>query len=290
MQLQKVHARYSVSWNYIWPLFLIVMCLAASSWSAAFAEEIAADDVEAQPYTVLITGANRGIGLEFVKQYSADGWRVIATARNPEAATDLQALAAANPAIIIEQLDVNDLPRIDALAEKYREQPIDILLNNAAISGSPMREQSFRHLDYDLFDDFMQTNARGPLKMCEAFLSQVQNSELKTMVVVSSLAGSFSASRPAKATYFYRASKVAVNMLMVQVSNDVKRRDIKVVMVNPGLVDTQGVLAEMNEKMKLGLTLTPIEESIAGMKRVIADTPIEDSGLLFQWTGERIPF
>ncbi|MGI9309638.1 MAG: SDR family oxidoreductase [Gammaproteobacteria bacterium] len=290
MQLSNTCSSESLWRNACARLLAVVLLGLLTAWSFAYAEENTSDAVEAQPYTVLITGANRGIGLEFVKQYAADGWTIIATARNPEAATELQALASENSAIIIEQLDVNDLVRIDELAVKYSEQPIDILLNNAAISGSPSQEQSFRRLNYDLFDAFMQTNARGPLKMSEAFLTPVQKSELKTIVVVSSLTGSFSAKRPSKGTYFYRASKAAVNMLMIQVANDVKRRDVKVVLLNPGLVDTQGVLTEMNEKMKLGLTLVPIEDSVAGMKRVIADTPIEQSGLFFQWTGEQIPF
>jgi len=241
--------------------------------------------------TVLVTGANRGLGFEFAKQYAADGWNVIATARKPEAANDLQALAKEYPQITIEQLDVRDLEMIDALAEKYINQPIDILLNNAGISGSPSPEQSFRRLNYNLFNAFMETNAQGPLKMSEAFLKHVQASDQKKIVVVTSAAGLFSeASGNPKGTYFYRASKAALNMLMIQVAADVKRRDISVVLLNPGLVDTQHMLTEMNEKMKLGLTIIPIEDSIAGMRKLITEKGLEESGLVYEWSGELLDY
>lgn len=241
--------------------------------------------------TVLITGANRGLGFEFARQYAADGWNVIATARKPEAADDLQALAEEYSGVTIEQLDVLDLDRIDALAAKYADQPIDVLLNNAGISGNPMPGQMFRKLDYDLFDDFMQTNARGPLKMSEAFLKHVEASEQRKIVVVSSRAGLFSQfGAAARGTYFYRASKTALNMLMLQVADDVKRRGITVVMLNPGLVDTQNQLTELNEKLKLGLTLVPIVDSISGMRAVIAARSLDESGNLYQWHGEQLEY
>ena len=241
--------------------------------------------------TVLITGANRGLGLEFVKQYATDGWNVIATARNPTTANELQALAKTHANIVIEQLDVRDLKMIDTLAEKYQERPIDVLLNNAAISGSPDPEQSFRRLNYELFNPFLETNARGPLKMSEAFLQHVQASEKKKIVVVTSAGGLFSEARGSTmGTYFYRASKAAVNMLMIQVAVDVKRRGIAVVLLNPGLVDTQNMLAELNEKMNLGLKLVPIKDSIAGMRDLIESKGLEESGLVFDWNGEQLDY
>jgi NAD(P)-dependent dehydrogenase (short-subunit alcohol dehydrogenase family) len=94
----------------------------------------------------------------------------------------------------------------------------------------------------------------------------------------------------ARGTYFYRASKAALNMLMLQVANDVKRRDITVVVLNPGLVDTQHMLAELNEKMNLGLTLIPIEDSIAGMRKVIEAKDLDESGNIYQWTGEQLEY
>jgi NAD(P)-dependent dehydrogenase (short-subunit alcohol dehydrogenase family) len=241
--------------------------------------------------TVFVTGGNRGLGLEFVRQYAAMGWNVIATARKPEKAEALQALAAEYANITIEALDVNDLEGVDALSAQYKDQPIDVLLNNAGLSGSPSPDQLFRRLDYSLFDAYMHTNARGPLKMCEAFLSQVRASEMKRMVAVSSLGGSFAARNSmAPATTFYRASKSALNMLMVNVADSTEKYGITVIMLNPGLVDTQAVLTEMNEKMNLGLNLTLIEDSIAGMINVIDTTGIENTGTIYQWTGDPLEF
>jgi NAD(P)-dependent dehydrogenase (short-subunit alcohol dehydrogenase family) len=240
---------------------------------------------------VLVTGANRGLGLEFVRQYAARDWKVIATARDPVAATYLQALAADQDNITIEQLDVTDFAQIDALAAKYKDQPIDVLLNNAGLSGSPSPKQMFQRLDYALFDAFMHTNALGPLKICEAFLPNVQASQLKRMVTVTSLGGSFSApENNLRGTMLYRASKSALNMLMVNVASAVKKYAITVVLLNPGLVDTQGVLTEMNDKMKMGLTLIPIEQSIAGMMQVIETAPLEKSGTIYQWNGEPLGY
>jgi NAD(P)-dependent dehydrogenase (short-subunit alcohol dehydrogenase family) len=250
-----------------------------------------ADLPEGYTPTVLVTGGNRGLGLEFVHQYAAMGWKVIATARKPEKAEALQALAKEFPGISIEALDVNDLERVDALSEQYKDQPIDVLLNNAGISGSPSPDQLFRRLDYSLFDAYMHTNARGPLKMCEAFLSQVRASQMKRMVAVSSLGGSFAARNSmAPATTFYRASKSALNMLMVNVADSTEKYGITVIMLNPGLVDTQGVLTEMNEKMNMGLNITLKEDSIAGMINVIDTTGIENTGLIYQWTGDPLEF
>ncbi|NND54829.1 MAG: SDR family oxidoreductase [Gammaproteobacteria bacterium] len=240
---------------------------------------------------VLITGSNRGIGFEFARQYAELGWLVIATARAPGAADALQALAADNANVVIEQLDVTDLAGVDALAEKYSDQRIDVLLNNAAISGSPSLRQKFGRVDYDYFDDFMATNARGPLKVAEAFLPHVKMSDRRQIVLVSSIGGSFSAGgRDSCGTMIYRASKAAANMLMVNVAEATAMHGVTVTLVNPGLVDTQGMLTEMNEKMKLGLTLVPIKDSVAGMISVIAAATPATSGRFYQWSGEELGY
>jgi len=267
--------------------FLSVLMLLGIA-SPAKAAEPAADSYTP---TVLITGANRGLGLEFARQYAARGWKVIATARDPVAARELQALAADHDNISVEELDVTDFAQIDALAAKYKDQPVDVLLNNAGLSGSPSPQQLFQRLDYELFDAFMHTNALGPLKICETFLPHVQAGQLKRMVTVTSLGGSFSAPESnLRGTMLYRSSKAALNMLMVNVAAAVKKYSITVVLLNPGLVDTQGVLTEMNDKMKMGLDLVPIEQSIAGMINVIETAPFEQTGTIYQWNGEPLGY
>lgn len=265
----------------------LVACVQVALGAVDTAQAAESDYVPA----VLVTGANRGLGFEFTRQYAALGWTVIATARSPEEAEELQALAASNDNILIEQLDVTDFAQIDALAEKYRNQPLDVLLNNAGISGSPSPKQLFQRLDYSLFDAYMHTNALGPLKMSEAFLPHLRAGQHKRLVTMSSLGGSFAArDKMAPGTMLYRASKSALNMLMVNVAEAVRKYDITVVLLNPGLVDTQGMLTEMNEKMNMGLELTPIEASIAGMIKVIDTTPLIDSGRVFQWNGDMLEY
>jgi len=269
-----------------WSILAALLCFL----QVAVLPAVAAED---DPYTpaVLVTGANRGLGFEFARQSAALGWTVIATARNPDEAEELQALAAEYPNVAIEPLDVTDFEQIDALAAKYKDQPLDVLLNNAGISGSPSPKQLFQRLDYSLFDAYMHTNALGPVKMSEAFLPQVRAGRMKRLVTLSSLGGSFGArDSMAPGTMFYRASKSALNMLMVNVAESVGKYDITVVLLNPGLVDTQGVLTEMNEKMNMGLKLVPIEDSIAGMIDVIETATLVNSGTIYQWTGKILEY
>ena len=155
---------------------------------------IRADANQADGYipTTLITGANRGIGFEFTKQYLAKGWRVIATCRKPEAADDLITLQAEYPdLLIIDKLDVRDHNQIDLLAERYNNTLIDVLLNNAGISGG-QKEQIFGRFDYETYNAVLETNTIGPLKMAEAFYPHVRDSQHKKIITVSSSEGSIS--------------------------------------------------------------------------------------------------
>ncbi|MDG1462065.1 MAG: SDR family NAD(P)-dependent oxidoreductase, partial [Gammaproteobacteria bacterium] len=117
---------------------------------------------------ILITGANRGLGLEFARQYAADGWDIIACCRAPQSADELNALAEDNSKITIEKLDVADFEAIEALGEKYKDVPLDILLNNAGIIGPiPIDEnitrQHFGQMEYDIWDDVMRVNCYAPM-------------------------------------------------------------------------------------------------------------------------------
>lgn len=231
------------------------------------------ENAAASPYvpTVLITGANRGLGLEFTRQYVARGWRVIATARRPEAADDLKAVAAEYPGLVlIEKLDVQDFDVIDALAAKYADTPIDILLNNAGIGGGA-ENQIFRKLQYDVFEDVLLTDTIAPLKMSEAFYEHVLASNQKKIVVVSSSEGSIGGATQPR-LYFYRASKAAVNMVMVNLALQLKRRGISVCMVNPGPTDTD-FMAGLPKAM-----LRPPADAVTDMIRQIDGLNVENTG------------
>ena len=241
-----------------------------------------------QAETVLITGANRGIGLEFSKQYAAKGWTVIATHRRTETPDSLNELLSTYPdTVIIERMDVADLAMIDAVAQKHRGQPIDILINNAAIVGalSYMQQQIFGQLDHDLFDPFMHTNVRGPLKISEAFLKNVKSSTLKRIVMVSSLAGSISSGpgkRPGR--IYYKTSKAALNMATTTIATATKDDGIIVVVLHPG-----GVKVEKLKEFDLPDFIEP-EESISGMMRVIAELTPAQSGAFLDYKGKILPW
>lgn len=242
----------------------------------------AADDM-----TVLITGSNRGIGLEFVKQYAAKGWSVIATTRNPEKADELKKVAASNKKVVIEQLDVADNASVDTLAAKYKGKPIDLLINNAGITGDfrNPKPQSFGTLDHTQRDDFMHTNALGPLKVTEALYENVKLGKGKKIVAVTSLAGSFGAKFGGgiPGGYWYKISKASLNAAMVNVSMDAKKDGIIVTLLSPGTVRVEKI---GNAQMP-GL-IEPLE-SISGMIKVIDGLTPDDAGAIIRYNGERQP-
>ncbi len=233
--------------------------------------------------TVLITGANRGIGLEFVRHYADAGYDVIATARNPSGADDLNAMAAANGSIMVEELDVNDFAEIEGLAAKYDGTAIDVLVNNAGITGRPDR-QRFGSIDYATFEAVMNTNVRGPLKITEVFTAHVAASEEKKVVVVTSSEGSIGGVN-ANRQPFYRASKAAVNMVMRNIALSLKDQGITVVLVNPGPVDTD-MMARARGRMPLRTTELAVDEMVA----VTDNATLEDSAKFYHFDGSELPW
>lgn len=238
--------------------------------------------------TVLITGSNSGIGLEFARQYAARGWLVIATHRQTATPESLVKLAAAHPATVkIERMDVMDHVMIDGVAKKYRGQPIDVLINNAGIVGAldHVDDQMFGTLDYALFDVFMRTNVAGPLKVSEAFLDNVKRSGQKKIIAITSLAGSFQAAatnRPGR--IYYKVSKAALNMAMTAVATATNDSGVIVVSIHPG-----GVRVEKLEKFDLPDFIEP-EVSISSMIRVIDGLKPVQSGAFLNYTGAPLPW
>ena len=241
----------------------------------------------AQAATVLVTGANQGIGLEFVKEYAELGWTVIATHRRAETPESLATLLKMYPkTVIIERMDVADLAMIDAVAAKYRGRPIDVLLNNAGIVADlkDPKPQMFGSLDYPLFDTFMRTNVRGPLKISEAFFANVKASEQKRIVMISSLAGSHAGSTRQPGRIYYRASKSALNMAVTSLALATQADGVTVVSLHPGGVNVEKLI-EFNRTD----FMSP-RESVSSMIKVIDGLTISDSGKFMDSTGIEQPW
>lgn len=225
-------------------------------------------------YSVLITGASRGLGLEFTKQYAADGWNVLACCRHPQSAMALQALAAAHSNIKIHPLDVTDFAQIDALATQLKNESIDVLINNAGVYPS----SSFGDTNYDEWANGFKVNSMAPLKMAEAFVQHITRSQLKKIATITSKMGSIDDNNSGE-SYSYRSSKCAVNMVMKSLSIDLKPYGISVVTLHPGWVQTD---------MGGSNALISATTSVAALRHVIEQLNIASTGKFIAYDGKAI--
>lgn len=225
--------------------------------------------------TCLITGAGRGLGLEFARQYAADDWRVIATCRDPDAAPDLRRLKGR---IEIHALDVTDFSQIERLAQRLDQVPIDVLINNAGLYGP--RATPYDFVDYAAWAEVMRVNTMAPLKISAVFSKNVARSERRVIVAITSMMGSIADNTSGDA-YIYRSSKAALNAVVKSLSIDLRGKEITVVALHPGWVRTD-----------MGGSAAPLEAevSVAGMRRVIAKLALKDSGVFLDYAGKEIPW
>ncbi len=236
--------------------------------------------------TVLVTGSNRGIGLEFVRQYADRGWTVIATARTPETATALQALAAKHPNIRIETLDVVDVQAVKALAAKYAGVPIDVLINNAGVLGA-LDRQRLGSFDYDEFQAVLGVNTFGPLAVSDAFRANVAMSKQKKIIGITSGSGVIS-SRVGGGSYYYKASKIGLNMVFRALAADVAREDIIVSMIAPGAVNTD--MRREAVGVEIAARDLSVTDSVSAMIKTIDGLSPANSGRALNYDGRIIPW
>ncbi|MGR9101229.1 MAG: SDR family oxidoreductase [Gammaproteobacteria bacterium] len=229
--------------------------------------------------TVLITGANRGLGLEFCRQYVADGWRVLACCRNPAGASELNRLAVQYANIQIETLDVADFAQIDALSAQLADIAVDVLINNAGVYGDAS-SRGFGRLDYQVWNTSLRVNVQAPVKMAEAFLAQLERSDKKLIVAISSLMGSMT-DNSSGGSILYRSSKAALNAAMKSMAIDLNPRSIGVLIFHPGWVRTD---------MGGPNALIDAQESVSGMRRSIADFKLGQSGSFLKYDGTLLPW
>lgn len=255
--------------------------------AAAFSLAFTAQDA-AQAATVLITGSNRGIGLEFARQYAEKGWDVIATSRTPNDDEDLLALDKQYDNLTVEPLDVTDFTAIEALAAKLEGTSIDVLLNNAGILGGGREVQTVGNIDFDSMAEVYRTNAMAPMKMAEAFLEHVAASEQKKITVITSGTASLTNVRESpfyQPLYLYRMSKTAINMGYRALSLEVKDRGIWVGILAPGVVETR--LLQQAGYGGRGMTT---EESVTNVIRNIENLGPETTGQYILYSGETVPW
>ena len=222
--------------------------------------------------TIMITGASRGLGLEFARQFYNEECRVIATCRSPKDANELNAIGD----IDVHALDVTDDKSVANLADKLRGENIDILINNAGVIG---QRDGFGRLDYDIWAETMDTNVFGPMRVAEAFRDNVMNSEKKQMIFITSRMGSITEAVPN--AYVYRSSKAALNMAVKCLSAELGEQGLIAVLFHPGHVQTD-----------MGGQAAPVtpQKSIEGMKNQIVALTHDDNGRFLSYDGRQIPW
>ncbi|MBT3993894.1 MAG: SDR family NAD(P)-dependent oxidoreductase [Gammaproteobacteria bacterium] len=233
--------------------------------------------------TVLITGGNRGLGLEFVKQYSQLGYKIIVTCRNPNEAKELNTLKENSKTDIkIHTLDVTNHEEIDLLSKSLSNKPIDIIINNAGIIGpfpifEHIEKQRFTTMDYTVWEKVLRTNLFGPVKISESFLENIKNGQEKKIIFISSTVGSINEGK--ESAYAYATSKTALNKAISLMAENLKNENIHVLALCPGYVKT---------RMNAGGANLETDESIKGMIKQIDSLDESNTGTFIRYNGELI--
>lgn len=229
---------------------------------------------------VLITGANRGIGLEFARQYARDGWDVLACCRSTS--SDLEGMEG----VEVHHLDVTDHAAVESLAASLSGLPIDVLINNAGVNGQTsssdrsFANQAFGNTDYENWRETLEINLIAPMKLAECFVDSVAASRQKKIVTLSSEFGSISRNDMG-GFYRYRSSKAGVNAVMRSMAVDLEKLGILAVALHPGWVRTDlgGDNADID-----------VQTSVSGMRSVIASLTREQVGDVIDYDGRVVPY
>lgn len=229
--------------------------------------------------SVLITGASRGLGLEFARQYLNDGWHVLATCRNPAGAEKLTRLAKnAGDNLAIVAIDVTKPESIRKAATQLGGSAIDLLINCAGITGASGQRPG--NIDYDSWAQVFDVNTMGPMRVLESFIDHIARSQRRLVVSITSGMGSL-ADNTSGGSIAYRSSKAALNMAMRSAAIDLAPRGISCLVVNPGWVKTD--MGGPNA------TLTP-QESVSAIRRMIATFGRKDTGKFYHYDGSEYPW
>lgn len=254
------------------PKLVAVAVMFMASASCAQSDSGEDDSATSEMGTVLVTGANRGIGLELARQYLADGWQVIGTARRPDAATELSKLGAQ-----VMQLDVTDQVSVERLAEELDGKSIDMLINNAGIL--PMA-RSISDVNFEDFDRTIAVNTVGPVRVTQALLPNLRAGKGRTVINITSDLGSIAENRDG-GFYGYRESKAALNMFTKSLSAELQPEGFICIVMHPGWVQTD---------MGGSSAPVPVTRSVDGIRKVIEHLTPADSGTYWTHDGEQMPW
>ena len=224
---------------------------------------------------VLVTGANRGLGLEFTRQYAAAGWAVLGTARDVERAEALRNVAGD---VEILPVDVTESQQVAALTARLNGRPIDLLINNAGLYG--LGGDPLGAMNYPAWEKVMAANLFGPVRLTEAVLGCLRAGRQRKIVSLTSLMDSIGDNVTGGSLY-YRSSKAALNAAMKTLAIELNREGFRVIVIHPGWVRTD-----------MGGTEAPLEApaSVAAMRQVIDRLTTADNGRFFNYDGRILPW
>jgi NAD(P)-dependent dehydrogenase (short-subunit alcohol dehydrogenase family) len=231
---------------------------------------------------ILITGSNRGIGLEWVRQYAEENWKVFATCRYPSEAEALHALTKKYSNICIHRLDITKSDEINAFAVEMLNIPIDILVNNAGVYLEKYWDVNLmkRSINYEDWEYTFRVNTLGPVRITGALIDNIALSEKRLVVITSTHMASISDIAEPGA-YYYRSTKAALNAAMEGIASELRRRDIGLLILHPGHVKTR-----MGGP---GTDLLP-KDSVRGMRKLIERFEMEYTGCFYKYDGTRMPW
>ncbi len=229
---------------------------------------------------VLVTGSNRGLGLEWVRQYAREGARVYATCRFPEQAEALRAVAREHEGVSLHRLDVTRPDEVADVAEEFSGAPLDLLVNNAGIYREQWGRDRLGSIDYGDWLETYAVNTLGAMRVSEALIGHLARGENPLIVAVSSHMGSI-AEIGAPNDYAYRSSKAALNAAMKGLSLEVAGRGVGVLLLHPGWACT---------RMGGEGAPIPVEVSVTGMRERVEEFSLERSGRFFNYDGREIPW
>lgn len=230
--------------------------------------------------SILVTGSNRGLGLEWARQYAGEGWRVFATCRFPEQADELQSLVDSTKHVTLHRLDVTQGDQLSALRKELKNEPIDVLINNAGVYYEQWAQDPLGRINYDDWQHTLAVNTLGSMRVSEALIKNVERSNKKLIVSITSHMGSI-ADITSGNDYAYRSSKAALNAAMKGLSIEVREQGVGVLLLHPGWVRT-----------RMGGDSAPLstQESVTAMRKLVDNFTISRSIAFLRYDGTAMPW